>query len=158
MGYSERRTRWGVLRRKKLPPDTRGIELSRMTFCVVAPALWRNRIEGASWSDASLMPWIRASKPSANHDMVMEILQRVSIKPVEIVEADHEFIILTLVSAGVGIGLLREELALQAQERGEVIVMSEKAESSLWFIYHGNRESDPAIQAAIESLRQTWNL
>jgi len=127
-----------------------------MTFRVVAPALWRNRIKDASWSDAALMPWIRASQPSANHDMVTEILQRLAIKPVEIVEADHEFIIKTLVSAGVGIGILREELALRAQECNELIVMNEKAETALWFIYHTNRESDPAIQAALTILKSIW--
>jgi DNA-binding transcriptional LysR family regulator len=144
---------------RALPKDTCGVELERLTFRVVAPAVWKNRLQNATWSDAALMPWIRTTQPSAHHEMVSDILRQTSIKPVEIVEADHEFIIRALVTAGVGIGLMREDLAIAAQNAGEVMILGEeKAFTMLSFIYHANRQHDPAIQAAVAVLRKIWGL
>lgn len=141
------------------PSDMCGIELRKITFRVVAPALWRRRLEGATWSDTALMPWIRTTKPSAHHEMVTSILEQLSIKPVEIVEADHELIVRALIVAGLGIGLLREDIALEAQETGEVIILGEeRTHTTLSFIYLSNRAQDPSIRATTRVLREIWEL
>lgn len=142
----------------RYPTDTQGIELAELAYRVVVPAAWKTRIKGATWSDVALMPWIRTTKPSAHHEMVTEIFRQASIEPVEIVEVDHELVIRSLVAAGVGIGIMREDFALEAQKLGEVIVYSNlKVHTMLSFIYHANRQSDPVIRAAVDTLKAVWS-
>jgi DNA-binding transcriptional LysR family regulator len=142
-----------------VPADMCGIELRKITFRIVAPALWQRRLEGASWSDTALMPWIRTTRPSAHHEMVTSVLEQLSIKPVEIVEADHELIVRSLIVAGLGIGLLREDVALEAQKAGEVIILGEEtAQTTLSFVYLSNRAQDPSIRATARVLQEIWGL
>jgi DNA-binding transcriptional LysR family regulator len=76
-----------------------------------------------------------------------------------VVEADQEFVIANLVESGVGVSLIREELALAMQAAGEVCLWGEvNLQTTLWFIYAKERESDPATNALLEVLNDTWNL
>ncbi|OUL99990.1 LysR family transcriptional regulator [Variovorax sp. JS1663] len=144
---------------KTTPQNTSALVMTELAFRLVAPASWKSRIEGASWSDIALLPWIRTTKPSANHEMVDNILREQAIKPVELVEADHELLIKSLVAAGVGIGLIREDLASTGVMKGELVFVSELREHSrLSFVYPISRDGDPAILAAVEALRAVWQL
>ena len=144
---------------KATPQNTSALVMTELSFRLVAPASWRSRIEGASWSDIALLPWIRTTKPSANREMVDSILREQAIKPVELVEADHELLIKSLVAAGVGIGLIREDLASTGVMKGELVFVSALREQSrLSFVYPMSRDGDPAILAAVEAMRAVWQL
>lgn len=142
---------------KTIPQGMTGFVMTEIAFRLVAPAAWKNRVEGASWSDIALLPWIRTTKPSANREMVDRILSEQAIKPVELVEADHELLIKSLVRAGVGIGLIREDLALGGVKKGELVFVSDLREQSrLSFVYAASREGDPALTAAVDTLKAIW--
>lgn len=144
---------------RNAPPEAEGLVLTELAFRLVAPAAWKTRLQGASWSDAALMPWIRTSRPSAHHEMLTDIFREAAIKPVEVVEADHELLIRSLVAAGVGIGLIREDLALEAQASGELMIFSDyRAMTRLIFIYSELRKGDPTIAAAIGALKTVWGI
>jgi len=144
---------------RNVPPDTEGLVLSELTFRLVAPAAWKTRLQGASWSDAALMRWIKTTRPSAHHEMMTDILREAAIKPVEVVEADHELLIRSLVAAGVGISLIREDLALEAEAAGELIIFSDcRATTKLIFLYSSLRVGDPTIGAAISALKKVWGI
>jgi DNA-binding transcriptional LysR family regulator len=139
------------------PEHTQALVLTKVWFRLVAPAAWKTRLQNASWSDAALMPWIRTTRPSANHEMITMILREAAINPVEVVEADHELVIRSLVAAGIGIGLMREELAVEAQKAGEVILFGDcRVSSQLMFIYPTERRGDQRICAALAALRKVW--
>ena len=59
---------------------------------------------------------------SAHGEILAEMLDEVGIRPAETVEADHELLIHSLVAAGVGIGLMREELALRHERDGQLFL------------------------------------
>ncbi|OUL99466.1 hypothetical protein A8M77_26140 [Variovorax sp. JS1663] len=142
---------------RTIPQNTSALVMTELSFRLVAPASWKSRVEGASWSDIALLPWIRTTKPSANHEMVDSILREHAIKPVELVEADHEPLIKSLVAAGVGIGLIRGDLASIGVQKGELAFVSDLREKSrLSFVYSTSREGDAAILAAVEALRAIW--
>lgn len=142
-----------------VPAHTQALSLAKVWFRLVAPSAWRTRLAGASWSDAALMPWIRTTRPSANHEMIMSILREAAINPVEVVEADHELVIRSLVAAGIGIGLIREELALEAEKSGEVFIFGDcRVSSELMFIYPTQRKGDQRIVAVLSALKSVWGL
>jgi DNA-binding transcriptional LysR family regulator len=131
--------------------------LQPLTFRLVAPAGWKSRVASATPAELAQMPWLRMTPRSAHQELMTEILTRSSITPVETVLADHELMIRELVAAGVGIGLLREDLALTAQAAGEVVFVGDyRAETSLAFLYPEERENEPAIRTIREALRNVW--
>jgi DNA-binding transcriptional LysR family regulator len=73
------------------------------------------------------------------------------------VEADHESVIQALVVAGIGIGLLREELAQREERAGNVVVLDDLfATGRLSFIHAADRTGDRAIAAVKECLAAVW--
>lgn len=81
------------------------------------------------------------------------------IEPTKVVEADQESVIANLVVSGVGLSLIREELALEKQAAGEVSLWRDvRLETTVWFIYLLARRDDPVIRALLGVLRDTWKL
>lgn len=139
------------------PPGTRMLVLEEMVFRLVVPPAWG--LAGASLDELAGKPWLRAAPRSGHAEVLRDILRDTTLKPVETVEADHEQFMRTLVAAGVGVGLLREDLAREAAARGEVALFGEfKAPTSLAFAYAEGRSHDKAIQAVLGVLSGIWGL
>jgi DNA-binding transcriptional LysR family regulator len=76
-----------------------------------------------------------------------------------VLESDDAAAPLSLVRAGLGLALLREDVAIKAAERNEIIVWPHTRVSALLsFIYPKTAEHDPAIIAALSVLRSIWGL
>lgn len=137
------------------PKGTGMLVLAPLKFRVVAPAAWEARTR--STEELTRLPWIRMTPHSAHEELLNEILARAGITPVESVLADHELMIRELVTAGVGVGLLREDLALAAQAAGELVFVGNySADSNLALLYPEERENEPAIRTVCEALRTIW--
>ena len=137
------------------PKGTSMLVLTPLKFRVVAPAAWEARTR--STEELTRLPWIRMTPHSAHEELLNEILARAGITPVESVLADHELMIRELVAAGVGVGLLREDLALAAQAAGELVFVGNySADSNLALLYPEERENEPAIRTVCEALRTIW--
>lgn len=75
------------------------------------------------------------------------------------VEADNEYVISTLVASGLGLSLMREELAREKAAAGDVVVLDVAGPSvPLWFIHRADRANDPLIVALTGALREAWGL
>jgi len=149
----------GILVCKRCPPGARMLVLDEITFHLVIPASWRDRFKDTSLRELARVPWIRMAQRSGHQEVLAEILESASIEPIETVEVDHEQSMRALVAAGVGVGLIRKELALEAQEAGEALLFGEhKGKTNLAFVYPAEREEDPTIQAVLSALRKIWNI
>jgi DNA-binding transcriptional LysR family regulator len=76
-----------------------------------------------------------------------------------VVEADHESVIKSLIVSGVGLSLLREDLARSLEARGEVCVWG-RAElgTTLRFVYPAERATDPLLVALLDIIRSVWGI
>ena len=91
--------------------------------------------------------------------MLRELFDKHGIEPTKVVEADQEPVIANLVMSGVGLSLIREDLALQKEAAGEVCLWRDvRLETTFWFIYLLARKDDPVILALISVLRDLWQL
>ncbi|HEY8244683.1 MAG TPA: LysR family transcriptional regulator, partial [Casimicrobiaceae bacterium] len=73
------------------------------------------------------------------------------------VEADNESVVRSLVIAGVGAGLMREEVAIEAERAGEVVRWTgAKLRTTLQFLRPREREGEPAIAALCALVDETW--
>jgi len=140
-------------------PGVRKLRLRGSTYRVAAPAAWKMRVVDADWSEIAQQPWIITPSISTHHQLVRALFDKHGIEPTKVVEADQESVIANLVESGVGLSLIREELALEKEAAGEVCLWRDvRLETMLWFIYLLVREDDPVIRALLGVLRDTWKL
>ncbi len=133
--------------------------LQPLTFRLVAPAAWQQQVESASPAALAQLPWLRMTPHSAHQELMAEIVARAGIQPVETVLADHELLIRDLVAAGVGIGLLREDLAREALADGKLVFVGEYgAQTSLALLYPDALENEPAIRTVRAALASVWRV
>jgi hypothetical protein len=92
--------------------------------------------------------------------MLLALFGEASLSLNRVVDAVvHESVHATLVEAGVGLTLMREDRALAAEERGVATVWNgSSVPSTLRYIYADGRSRDPNIQAIREIGIEIWNL
>lgn len=138
-------------------PGVDGLRLRESTYRVAAPAAWSDRVVDADWSQIALQPWIITPSISTHHKLVRALFDKHGIEPTKVVEADQESVIANLVVSGVGLSLIREDLALEKEAAGEVCLWRDvRLETTLWFIYLAARKDDPVIRALLAVLHDTW--
>ena len=81
------------------------------------------------------------------------------VSPAKRIEADHEAVISSLVIAGVGVALMREDLAVDAAAANELCLWKEaRAETLLQFLYRRERADDPVVRALSDVVRDVWSV
>jgi DNA-binding transcriptional LysR family regulator len=140
-------------------PKVTGMTLREITYRIVAPAAWHARIAHAEWSDIASEPWVMTPPISTHHQLASALFREHAIAPAKVVEADDEFVVGSLVVAGLGMGLMREDLALERERAGEVCLWKDvRLTTSLQFVYLRERAGDPAIGALLDLLQEVWRL
>ncbi len=140
-------------------PGVDGLRLRGIVYRVAAPAAWKKRVLDADWAAIARLPWVITPPISTHHQLVRALFDKHRIEPTKVVEADQEFVIANLVVSGVGLSLIREELALEKEAAGEVCLWRDlRLDTDLWFIYRREREGDPVIRAMLDVLADTWKL
>ncbi|MBK9243375.1 MAG: LysR family transcriptional regulator [Burkholderiales bacterium] len=140
--------------------DVVALRLRDPVYCVAAPAAWADRIRSAGWAEIAAMPWILTPATSTHNRLVTRLFEEQGIAPPQrAVEADQESVIETLVVSGVGVSLLREELAKELAAAGEICIWDKaRLRTTLWFVCAAGREEDPLLAALFSLLREIWQL
>ena len=138
-------------------PGVERLRLRGVTYRVAAPAAWKNRVVDADWSEIATLPWIITPSISTHQKLVRELFDKHGIEATKVVEADQESVIANLVVSGVGLSLIREELALEKEAAGEICLWRDvRLDTTLWFIYPLARKDDPVIHALLDVIGDTW--
>ena len=138
-------------------PTVAAMPLRDFAYRVAAPAAWHDRVKNAPWNEIVALPWVMTPPISSHSVLAGELFRENGISPTRQVEADHEAVIKSLVVAGLGVSLMREELALEAVAAGEVVLWGDKRlETTLSFVYLAAREDEPAIRALRVILGRVW--
>lgn len=140
-------------------PNVARLPLREITYRIAAPAEWRERVNDAGWKEIAEQSWIIPPPISTHHQLVYALLRQHGVEPTKVVEADQEDVISSLVISGVGLALMREDLALEKAAAGEVCLWKDvRMPTTLWFICLQEREDDPVIRVLLDVLKDTWNL
>jgi DNA-binding transcriptional LysR family regulator len=135
-----------------------GLLLREITYRIVAPAAWERRIADSGWKDIAGEPWILTPPISTHYQLANALFQKHAVVPSKVVEADDEVVVGSLVVSGVGMALMREDLALDKEATGEICLWRDvRLTTSLQFIYPREREHDPVIRALREILADVWH-
>lgn len=131
--------------------------LREIAYRIAAPAAWRVGIEAADWRDIASLPWIMAPPISTNHVLATEWFRARGLVPAKRVEADNPQVISSLVVGGLGVALLREDLAVAAAAAGEICLWrDERLATRLKFIYRVERAGDPMLKGVLDVLAEIW--
>ena len=140
-------------------PRVTALALREVTYRIVAPAAWSERIARAGWKEIAAEPWVLTPAISTHHQLASSLFRKHEIAPTKVVEADDEFVVGSLVVAGLGMGLMREDLALEHMRAGEVCLWRDvRLNTTLQFLYLRERQDDPVIRALLSLLGQVWGL
>jgi DNA-binding transcriptional LysR family regulator len=140
-------------------PEVAGLRLREVVYRVAAPAAWEARIREAGWDEIAAQPWIIPPAISTHHHLAFALFREYGVEPSRVIEADNEGIVGALVASGLGMALLREEVAREKAAAGEICVWNDvRVNTTLWFVYLGEREQDPVIRALLDVLKDTWGL
>ena len=133
------------------------IPLRDIRYRVAMPAAWAAELVDAPWEKVAERPWIVAPEPSSHRRLVMELFHDRGPQPERIVEADNESLINNLVESGVGISLLRDEIATAAVDAGHTVIWpGSQVATRLWLVHAADREGDPLLAALRDVLRELW--
>jgi DNA-binding transcriptional LysR family regulator len=133
------------------------IALRTFAYCIVAPAGWRERIVGANFHDIAVMPWIMTPPNSSHRALARDLFDQHGMEPTTLVEADHEAVISSLVVGGLGLALMREDLAQAMAAAGEVCIWEgTRLATTLQFLCLRERTSEPVIQALLDIVHDVW--
>ena len=135
------------------PAESDGVELHAValmpiTYCVIAPKGWQERINGLGWAGLAELPWIWTPSSSMHNRLLTCAFDSVGAKPQVVAEVDLEASMIELVRAGVGLSLARESVAIdEAQKYGAAISREVPIEIPLSFISLARRREEPLIEA-----------
>jgi DNA-binding transcriptional LysR family regulator len=133
------------------------MQLRNFGLAVVAPAAWRERVEGATFADLAALPWILTPPATSLRTLCDALFARHGVSPDARVSADNEEVLRALVVAGVGVSLVREDHARALSAEGSVVIWEgERLRSALRFVWNRRREGEPALRALIGLVRAAW--
>jgi DNA-binding transcriptional LysR family regulator len=134
-----------------------GMALRPIVYRVAAPAAWCEEIRKADWNEIAKQAWIIPPPISTHHALVHRLLREHGVEPSRVIEADQETVVGQLVVSGVGMALMREDIALAHEAAGEVCLWDGvRIDSTVWFVYPKEREGDPVLSALLEALKEVW--
>lgn len=140
-------------------PQMEVIQLSDTALRIAAPSEWCAEVQGASIKQLAEMPWTITSPDCAYFSSMYSIFDAHDCQPNKTVMCDQEEALLAMIKSGIGLGVVREDIAIAEDKAGEVFMLPIKLPSvALSFIYPKKRANDPLIQAVVNELVAIWGL
>ena len=116
-------------------------------------------IAHAGWPEIGELPWIMPPPVSTHHHFASAMFREHGIEPSKLIGADDEAVVSSLVVSGVGLALMREDVALEKAQAGEVCLWQDtRIDTTLRFIHLRSREHDPMVRALLDVVKGCWQL
>jgi DNA-binding transcriptional LysR family regulator len=137
-----------------------GVQVLRsVTYCTVGPAAFGKKLTDANWRVVASLPWIAAPERSHVARLQHRLFDQQGVTPNEVTECDQLPAMLDLIRSGLGMGLLREDLALSAAENQQVAIWPHgRIDTQLSFVFKLAAEHDPAMVGMLSVLRDHWQI
>lgn len=130
--------------------------LSTLNFRVIAPPGWEEKTAG-DIKTLSKLPWIGALPFSAQHALQQELWRRHNLHPKTLLTVGQESDFPELVSAGLGLALMREPLASEFAAQGRVTLVPDiELQAELSFITASDNVESLLIGSLREILNDCW--
>lgn len=131
------------------------VEVDRFGVFLAAPRGWIDDAARPDWRKLARMPWICPASNTCCGRAAESLFERNGFRPEKLVSVDQENVTRTLIAGGVGVGLLHEDTAREAEAKGEVELLGgAQQEVRLLFGHLSGRAQDPLIGALSAAVRK----
>jgi DNA-binding transcriptional LysR family regulator len=135
-------------------PDLAAFEVSRFRIHLVARPGFLAAPEPLDWKALAGSPWIYPAASACCGRAAEGMFKAMHFRPKRIISVDREEVTRTLIVGGIGVGLLHEDTAREAQARGQVVLLFEApAPVRVLFAHLASRAEDPLLIAAASLAR-----
>lgn len=141
----------------QVPARLSAIRLRTVNYVVLAPAALAEALGKAGWRDVAAMPWI--SPPNRSHVRAIQnaMFANQGVMPNVVIECDHLSAIEGMVRSGLGLALMREDVATAMAADGDYFIWPHvNLATQLVFVFRASEESSPATIGMISVLKRCW--
>lgn len=133
------------------------LTLEELPYVVAAPAAWRETLQGCDWRTLGRQPWVGATQFSSLSKLHADIWREHNIAPKKVYDVDQEQAMLVCVKAGLGLCMLRRDVAEAAEQDGRLWIWGDaEVTVPLSFIYPAEMADDVLVRLLLEILRDVW--
>jgi len=124
---------------------------------VVAPRDWAARLAGAGWAELGELPWVGTPQQCSYSSIMQNLFAQRGIAPRMVAEADHDNMLRNLVARGLGVSLLREDLAQFGAASGDLWIWPvEAVTTTLSFVQRADEMDTPLGATLREKVQRVW--
>jgi molybdate transport repressor ModE-like protein len=125
------------------------IEVARFSTYLAAPPGIVAGTQPLDWAALAELTWIYPTASSCCGHAAESLFEQHRIRPKRIMSVDRGSVTRTLIAGGVGVGLLHDDAAKDAQAKGEVELVCEAPKlTRVLFAHLASRTQDPVLSAA----------
>ena len=133
------------------------LPLTEIEYCVVGASSCWPQIEDASLEQLCELPWLAAPATSSQSVLLEQLFKGRSVMPPHIVEVDQETTRICLTLEGIGLSLMRKELARRYQREGKVTSWrGQGPRTELSFVQLVEREGDHLLRTTRDVVSRLW--
>ncbi len=137
-------------------PELMKLEVDKFGVYLAAPPGWVTAGEQPDWQQLATMPWICPASNSCCGKVAEHVFSTHGFRPHKHVNVDHEKVTHTLIAGGVGLGFVHADTALEAQAKGELVLLGDVQQYvSVFFGVLRGREQEPLINSVLQVLQET---
>ncbi|HUD32103.1 MAG TPA: LysR family transcriptional regulator [Variovorax sp.] len=143
---------------RPMEADLIGYEIPPIAFRIGGPASWKDQIEHADWAGLAALPWITPTELSMAYTVILkELFADRGLALNSVASFDNAILGRTMLEAGVGLGLVREDHALEAERRGTMALSPlGRAVHPNHIVHLASRQDDPLIGAFVDAAAAVW--
>ncbi len=131
-------------------------ELKKLELVIAGPIAWRERLLTANAKDLDQFPWIMTpSDPLYN--VASQLFKTYDLPPAQVVLADQETTIKSMIKAGTGISLLLEQDVRQEELEGNLVIWrKDPFFLKLSIACLKRRRDEPLLQTCSSVITEVW--
>ncbi len=130
------------------------IEVASYAIYIAAPPLWQLRTTPPDWQQLAQLPWVLPGPDTCCGRAAAGLFASHAFYPEKVIKVDQEQMSRALITEAVGIGLLHEDNALDAQIKGEVQLLGQTdQQAKLWFSCRPDKMQQPPLQAVMAAIQ-----
>lgn len=135
----------------------RFMPLKQFVYCVVAPPGWASRVRGKGWKALAALPWLATPAASAHRRLLADVFGPLGLEPERVSMTDDEVSMLDLVESGVGLSLVRDEMAERESKMRKLVIADRVSiDCQMTFVCLDSRSAEWPIHQAWEAMDRAW--
>jgi DNA-binding transcriptional LysR family regulator len=134
------------------------VELKKLSLVIAGPIAWREQLMAAQPDELDRFPWIMTPADCPFYNVASQLFKTYGLLPAQVVLADQEATIKSMIKAGTGISLLLEQDVRQEEIDGSMTIWrKEQFLLNLSIACLKRRKDEPVLQTFLSALSEVWS-